>query len=362
VHKPSLDLLRAMSDERMLRAVMARRRVTRAELAVETGLSKPTASDSVRRLTDAGLLVDTGERTTGRGRVGTYYSLAGDVGVALVVDIAPDAVTGEVVDAFGDVVERAGAPIGDAATVLVFLARDLAARAPGPVRTAVVSVADPVDRRTGAVVSLPDSPFLVGELAAAELLAPVVSGPVTVDNDVNWAASTVTGPRDFVYLHLGRGLGAAVVADGEVRRGHRGVAGEIAHLPVTGPDGVAIHLTDVFAQLGLRQPGGTAIDVDAVLATPSAHGVIARAVTDAILAAIAFTDPERILIGGEWGPGLVPAIAEAAARTPRPIPVVAVTAGNTPLTGARTHAIDALRTTIIATTAGVAEERASERG
>jgi predicted NBD/HSP70 family sugar kinase len=328
---------------------MARRRVTRAELAVETGLSKPTASDSVRRLTDAGLLVDTGERTTGRGRVGTYYSLAGDVGTALVIDIAPDAVTGELVDAFGDVIEQAGAPVDHApAAAFTTLAADLAARAPGPVRTAVVSVADPVDRRTGAVVSLPDSPFLVGDLAAAELLAPVVTGPVTVDNDVNWAARTVTGPRDFVYLHLGRGLGAAVVADGEVRRGHRGVAGEIAHLPVTGPDGAATHLTDVFARLGLRQPGGTAIDVDALLATPSVHGVIARAVTDAILAAIAFTDPETILVGGEWGPSLVPAIAEEAARTPRPVPVTTVTAENTPLTGARTHAIADLRTAIIA--------------
>jgi len=357
VHKPSLDLLRAMSDERMLRAVMARRRVTRAELAVETGLSKPTASDSVRRLTDAGLLVDTGERTTGRGRVGTYYSLAEDVGAALVIDIAPDAVTGEVVDAFGDVIEQAGAPVDHApAAAFTALAAGLAARAPGPVRTAVVSVADPVDRRTGAVVSLPDSPFLVGELAAAELLAPVVTGPVTVDNDVNWAASTVTGPRDFVYLHLGRGLGAAVVADGEVRRGHRGVAGEIAHLPVTGPDGAAIHLTDVFARLGLRQPGGTAIDVGALLATPSVHGVIARAVTDAILAAIAFTDPEKILVGGEWGPSLVPAIAEAAAATPRPIPVVTAAPENVPLAGARAHAIADLRTAIIATTAGVAAE------
>lgn len=348
--KPSLDLLRAMSDERMLRAVMTRRRVTRAELAVETGLSKPTASDSVRRLTDAGLLADTGERTTGRGRVGTYYSLAGDVGVALVLDIAPDAVTGEVVDAFGDVVEQAAVPVDHApSAALTTLATDLAERAPGPVRTAVVSVADPVDRRTGAVVSLPDSPFLVGELAAAELLAPVVRGPVTVDNDVNWAAGTVTGLRDFVYLHLGRGLGAAVVADGEVRRGHRGVAGEIAHLPVTGPDGVTIHFTEVFARLGLRRPSGTAIDVDALLATTSAHDVIARAVTDAILAAIAFTDPERILVGGEWGPSLVPAIAAAVAGTPRPVPVAA--AAHSPLTGARTHAIDALRATIIATAA-----------
>ena len=68
--KPSLDLLRSLTDEHVLRALMAQRRLTRAQLATRTGLSKPTVSDSVRRLCEAGLLADTGERTKGRGRVG----------------------------------------------------------------------------------------------------------------------------------------------------------------------------------------------------------------------------------------------------------------------------------------------------
>ena len=66
-----------MSDERVLRAVMDSGQLTRAELATRTGLSKPTVSDSVLRLTAAGLLRDTGERTSGRGRVGLYYGLGG---------------------------------------------------------------------------------------------------------------------------------------------------------------------------------------------------------------------------------------------------------------------------------------------
>ena len=98
--KPRLDLLRSMTDEHVLRTLMRRERATRAEIAAATGISKPTISDSVRRLTGSGLLVDTGERTTGRGRVGSYYALATDVGAALVVEIAPHGVTGEAVDAF----------------------------------------------------------------------------------------------------------------------------------------------------------------------------------------------------------------------------------------------------------------------
>src|ERR1700742_691753 len=90
--KPSLELVRSLTDEHVLRALMRHRRLTRAELAAETGISKPTAGESVRRLTEAGLVADTGERTAGgrgRGRVGTYYALAGDVGVALAVSLAP---------------------------------------------------------------------------------------------------------------------------------------------------------------------------------------------------------------------------------------------------------------------------------
>jgi predicted NBD/HSP70 family sugar kinase len=67
------------------------------------------------------------------------------------------------------------------------------------------------------------------------VLAPLVSGPVHVDNDVNWAARAERGAgaerlEDYVYVHLGEGLGCAVVADGDVVRGHGGLAGEIAHL------------------------------------------------------------------------------------------------------------------------------------
>ena len=144
----------------------------------------------------------------------------------------------------------------------------------------MVSAADPVDRATGRMVHLPDSPFLLGDLDPVAVLAPLVAGPVIVDNDVNWAARAerdhhVTGASaldDFAYVYLGEGLGCAVISDGEVRRGHGGLAGEIAHLLVAGPNGQATSLIDVFGQLGLRQPNATAIDTARLLAataTPS---------------------------------------------------------------------------------------------
>src|SRR6476660_6675160 len=141
---------------------MQHRRLTRAELAAETGLSKPTAGESVRRLAAAGLVADTGERTPGgrgRGRVGSYYALAQDVGTALAVSIAPGEVVAERIDAYGDTVGRAEAAIGRPARPEQVTAalEAAAARVQQDARVAVVSAADPVDRVTGRLIHLPDS-------------------------------------------------------------------------------------------------------------------------------------------------------------------------------------------------------------
>jgi predicted NBD/HSP70 family sugar kinase len=105
--------VRSLTDEQVLRALMRHRRLTRAELAAEIGISKPTAGESVRRLTGRGLLADTGERTPGgrgMGRVGQYYALA-DPGSALVIGIAPTGVAAELIDAYGATLARAARPI-----------------------------------------------------------------------------------------------------------------------------------------------------------------------------------------------------------------------------------------------------------
>ena len=267
VAKPSLDLVRSATDDLVLRTLIRHRRLTRAELAVTAGISKPTASESVRRLAEVGLLSDTGQRTSGRGRVGSYYALVEDVGTALVVSVAPEGVVAECVDVYGDVLARAEravhrpARLQRVADAIRVVARAVGRETHGPARLAVVSAADPVDRVSGRLVHLPDAPFLVGELDPVRELADLVAGgPVIVDNDVNWAARAEraasveagTPLDDFAYLFLGEGLGCAIVSDGEVRRGHTGLAGEIAHLLTVGPAGEAVPLTGVFEALGLR--------------------------------------------------------------------------------------------------------------
>lgn len=367
--KPSLEMLRALTDENVLRSLMAHPRLTRAEISARTGISKPTISDSVQRLARAGLVVDTGERTTGRGRAGSYYSLAPQLGAALVAAITPRGVMAEAVDALGHVhgqvrtaLEADSGP-QVAAEALTSAARQLAGRIPGRLRLAVISAADPVDRETGRLVHLPDAPFLVGDLDPAAVLATTVTGPVLVDNDVNWAARAehragcAQGVDDFVYLHLGEGLGCAVVSDGTVLRGHGGLAGEIAHLCTAGPDGKAMAFTEVFAVLGLRRPASTAIDVPALVElltgrgerAERVRGALVRAIGGVLSAVVSLADPRMVVIGGEWGlcPGLIGAVDEHFSRTPRPVPLTAAVLSSPELTGARSRAVEEFRSLIV---------------
>lgn len=373
--KPSPELLRSLTDERVLRVVMEEGRHTRAGLAARTGLSKPTTSESVRRLVEAGVLRDTGERTTGRGRAGSYYSLSEDCGHALVAAITPVGVLVEAVDAFGGVVRRGeesfarGADQESVSAALLSAAKGIAAGLPGGLRCAAVSAADPVDRASGRLVHLPDLPFLVGDLDPVAVLTPVVDGPVLVDNDVNWAVQaelarlSPAGTGDLLLVHLGEGLGCAVVSDGEVRRGGHGLAGEIAHVLTRGPDGSAMPLIQVFAALELVREGSTAIDVDLLLRRAEADAgllsALAEAVAGVLAAAVGLVDPRPVLLGGSWGsdPRVLAAVLDACARSPREVTVRAATAVDPEMSGARRHAVEELRRLVSVTGGGAPPER-----
>jgi len=181
--KPSLQLLSSLTDEHVLRALMAHERLTRAELATETGISRPTISESVRRLDAADLVRDTGVRTTGRGRVGSYYALAPDLGGALVVGIAPEGVVAEVVDVRGAMVGRSVRAVphttrsGRVRRALDAAVVEACDQSTVPVVLSVVSAADPVDRESGRLIHLVRIAVLPqrrGQAIGVRLLADVV--------------------------------------------------------------------------------------------------------------------------------------------------------------------------------------------
>lgn len=359
---PSPELLRRMTDRRVLDQLLDHDLLSRAEIAARTGLSKPTVSESVRRLSGHGLLREAGTQSGRRGRAGTNVALAEDAGCSISVHAGPDGVLAQRHDLRGRLQAQArhevAAPVaaGRLGELLRGAVREVLAGATSPVLASTVSAADPVDRRSGRLVELPDSPFLTGELAPAQVLADLLDEPPVLDNDVNWAAvaehrrGAATDLADFAYCYLGAGMGLGTISDGQVLHGHRGLAGELGHVVTRGPGGRATTLVRCVAEWGLTLPGTTAIDVPALVraldGTSALRDELVEAVALALTGATALLDPQVVVLGGPWGrhPALTDRLASMLARAPIPTEVRAAALGpDSPLLGAQLTALDLAR-------------------
>lgn len=317
---PRLALLRELTDEHVLGQLLDGSALTRAEIASRTGISKPTISESVRRLAAGGLLEESGQQTGRRGPSGTFYRVRPGAAAALAVSIGPAGVLVDTYDLTGRPtgrVHRAVQVPTDAARLGPVLtdAVRAAVAAAGPVRSVAVSVAGPVDQGTGRLVALPDSPFVLGELAPRELLDPLLEVVPQVDNDVNWAAlaehheGAARDLEEFFFVYLGPGIGAASVSGGTVRHGASGLAGELAHVLTVGADGRSARLITALQGEGLLVGSSPALDVDRILAALAGTaetdralaGRLARAVAGALASVTALLNPGAVLLGGPWG-------------------------------------------------------------
>jgi predicted NBD/HSP70 family sugar kinase len=381
VRTPSLATLREATDTRVLTEVIGRGRTTRAELSAVTGISKPTVSEAVRRLVAGGLLDETGRAETGRpGRTGTLYELATASGWVLAIQVDQAGVKAWSADLAGRILHRHEQPVGvggstEALSVALRAIAEQATAAvgarPGPLRTAAVSVANPVDPSTHEVIALPGSPFPEGVLSPADVLAGVLEAPVLVDNDVNLAAlaeyrtGAAVGVVSFAYLYVGAGLGLGLYVGDRMIRGAHGLAGEIGYLPGGGTSDGLRTLDAELGAAGLGRSDAPSTDVGAVRrlldrpddpAAEQALQVLSLALARTVASVNAVVDPELILLGGPVGshPALLEPVRSAlAAITVGPDRLAYGTLGALgPLHGAIQRALEHARAAAIAVPAG----------
>ncbi|MFI1164354.1 ROK family protein [Streptomyces sp. NPDC020801] len=375
---PSMALVRELTDQIVLDTVFERAPVTRAEIAQRTGVSKTTVSESVRRLEEMGLLRPAGEQRGRQGRVGTYYQVAADAGFVLAVDLHPTEIRLCAADLFGrpflQSTHRPMRPRNPGHT-----ARQLRTLVAGGVEqggvdhgrplAVAISVANPVDPRTSAVIPLRDTPFPGGVFQPQEALADLTGAPLLVENDVNLAAVAERrhgAGRDadsFAYVYIGAGLGMGLVVGDRLVRGARGVAGEIGYLSVgSQPPGTPHGLARAVAEAGFRAGQlPESEDTDPVAAAreilrraeqgdAEALAVVAeegRTIGEAIATVCAVVDPELVLLGGPIGshPALLGPVRETVrALAPLPPPVEPGALGDAaPLRGALAVALSRAR-------------------
>ncbi|MHA6765670.1 ROK family protein [Streptacidiphilus sp. PAMC 29251] len=146
--------------------------------------------------------------------------------------------------------------------------------------------------------------------------------PVVLGNDVRAGGIAEArlgagrGCHSLLFVHIGTGISAAIIADGQLLMGGHGGAGELGHL-VTRPDGVCCACggrgcLETYASTSAiasryRQASGEPVTAEEVwqrayAGDPAAAEIWSEAVAalaDGLAAAVSLLDPRRIVIGGE---------------------------------------------------------------
>ncbi|MGW2866987.1 ROK family protein [Kitasatospora sp. NPDC001225] len=306
---------------------------TRAQLARDTGLSKPTVSAALAELERAGLVREAGRLAPERGRTAVLYEVDPTAGHVLGVDIGRARLRVAVADLAGTVVARRdvanrGRSANAVADAVVAAAHEAIAEADlaaGNIVHAVIGTPGVWDEQRRGVRyanSLPgwDRPGLFDRIGEG------LGTAVSVANDANLAAlgeytlGAGRGSRMFAYLLVGTGLGLGVVKDGELLLGAHGGLGEIGLVPLSGRPGEppATIEQDAAADAVVRAARDFGLDGESAARQLTAKQVFERAragepaavravereaerLAYAVAVLSAVLDPDLVVLGGGIG-------------------------------------------------------------
>ncbi len=215
--------------------------LSRADLARETGLTPVTVSDLVGDLLADGFVEELGTRAESRvGKPATLVGLVPGAAHIVCLDLSDESRwTGAVLDLVGGVHGRASTAVrrrtGEAAYGAVLdLARDLVERVDRRILGIGVGTPGVVDA-DGVVTTAPNLGW--EKLPLAGRLSVDLDRRVYVANDANAAALAEhtyggAGGSGSMVVKIGKGVGAGLLLDGALHRGHHFAAGEIGHVVV----------------------------------------------------------------------------------------------------------------------------------
>ncbi len=338
----SSRLLREINESAALRLLLDRGPLTRGDLRELTGLAKPTTSDVMRRLQDAGLARVVGRTSGGPGPTAEIYDVNPDAayGAAVSLQEKDSTLVTAVCDLTGEVRARITTKPADDPVKSVADAVAKACRQAKVKRVDHVQLGVPGAHHDGTIryVDVPgwSRPGLIDDIRAR------LGTAVSADNDVNLAAAaersrgTARDADSFALLWLGEeGLGLGIDLGGTILRGARGGAGEVGYMPVGLPAGAEPHdfqeLVGGPAILALARAHGIETEkaADAV-ATGAGSGAgsaefrreLAVRIAFGIAAVVAVLDPALVVLAGEVGQAGGAALADAVGTALRAVTVL----------------------------------------
>ena len=326
VQSGSPGLLRSLNDRAALSLLISQGPMTRVQLSEATGLSGPTASQVVNRLSAAGLVCQAGHTTGSRGPNAVVYRACAEAARGVAVHIRAGRITARVVDA-------AGQPYPTAEVRLAAKGHSARRDLTDAITAACAAAGQNPDDMVAVCVGVPASVSTVSDdlhfvealpgwprHAVRAQIEEQLGRSVIIENDANLAAVAEADERaddsDFALLWQGEGVSVAAVTDGRVRRGVAGGAGEIGYLPVPrDADGFDQTATDLQGLAGggaltrlARAHRSSIRTYDAALQAlregelrSALLADLAPRTAQAIIPVIAVLDPAGIVLGGPTG-------------------------------------------------------------
>lgn len=344
-------LLRSINDRAVLDLLLEHGTLSRSDVWRLTGVSKPTASQSLARLEQSGHVLLSGVEDSGRGgRAAAVYGLNPRAGFAAAIDVTAAGVHVQIADLLGTVIgehrhsESARPAHAIDAWNMALSASGIHASELSALVVALPGSYDPDEDLLRLAAQLPgwQEPGLLEHLEGATGVS------TSIENDVNLVAiaeqrlGAVRDAGDFFLLWSDDGIGAAMTINGRLHRGSTGGAGEVAFLLVPGAPIVrnparedhgsfddlagSRAILELAAQHGIA--GETAREVTATAAADGATAFLddlAERYASALASVIAILDPPAIVLAGRTmlagGEPLVAAIRNkidvVALRSPR---------------------------------------------
>lgn len=284
-------MLREINDRAAIEVLLREGPLTRAELEVAIGLSKPATAQLLTRLELDDLVVKDGVRGGGRGPRAQLWAANGRLAHVAAVDLTPHLADFVVADVAGAVLAeyQVPLPVHEGADVIGTFGNALShvtkagGLTPGELANVVIGAQGAFDPRTGLLSSAPHIPGWLG-FDVPGRLSDELGIDVVIENDVNLVAveemtvGKATDVDDFVMVWLSEGVGGAVVIGRRLLRGATGGGGEIDWMRV--PDPVKIDTGDQWPESGARF--GNLVDSPAICRLAKAHGITAETAWDAV--------------------------------------------------------------------------------
>ncbi len=285
------------STEKLLKLLLRRQSLSRADLAKTLHLSRPAISSLVEGLLKQGILLETGCGASNGGKPPIMLELSPRRFGAIGIDIGHERLLrGVLCDSSGTMVAQAECEHDNQFETLLrqsaALIETLERGAGLAIAGIGVAVAGQVDYDTNEVVYCPNFP-LKGR-GFAELLQEQAMLPVLLDNRARRAAAweyffgAARQAEDFLFLSAERGIGTAIYLNGKLFTGRTGVAGEIRDLLVPSPDGTG------------TLPVEEAMSERFLATLPESRNYLLSTVRYVITLLTNLLDPALIVLGGRF--------------------------------------------------------------